>query len=74
MKEEAFAHEEGEWRQNGDTDIMHIGFVTVVRTITRLHGRRHRAPHRSVRAYHAVPIVVPQWPLSNRSLLCRLLI
>ena len=50
MKEEAFAHEEGEQRQNSDTDIMHIGSVIVVKTITRLHGGRHRAPHRSVHA------------------------
>jgi hypothetical protein len=68
MKEEAFAHEEGEQRQNGDTGIMHIGIVIVVKTITRLHGGCHRAPHPSVRAYHTAPTVVLKWTLSQRRL------
>jgi hypothetical protein len=52
-------------------EMVYFGMMIAMKTCTRLYCEQHRAPHRSVRAYHAVPKVVLLWALSGRGLLVR---
>jgi len=54
--------------------LMSFDGVMMSKIMTALYDGRHRAPHRSVRANHAVPTVVLKWTLSHHGVLCYLLI